>query len=352
VLSGIRHLVLVDNDAIETSNLSRTVLFRAGDQRARKCTTAAARLAAMAPAADAHIVPLDVDVVWGVGAGVYRRIDVVLGCVDSTEARAAVGGAAWRLGVPAVVGGIFALDGSLVVQGANGACVACTFGAGDWADRSARYSCDDVRRVLAARSALPATQVVASVTGGLMAAEALQLLHATGDRTSVRIWLGTRLPLLRRVPLRRRPRCPFHTRIETVREDPALTAGMTAGDLVERVAVEHGGRSIDLGVDYLLAGRCKACGSELPLMRARPATTERDLVCDRCWSSDAPLMHDPRLEVVREISPASPPAVLDRTLQALGVPALHLLAVRAGEQTHWVELTGDLDRVLPRWPAS
>ena len=153
---GVRRLVLVDFDVIETSNLSRTALFRAGDEGRRKVDVAAERLRARAPVSAPQLIPLHTDVDSELGWGVYRRVDLVLGCVDSAAARAAVGGAAWALDVPAVFGGIYAYDGNVVVQGGeDGSCVACDFGAAEWADFDRHYSCHRVRHDGGSGPALP-----------------------------------------------------------------------------------------------------------------------------------------------------------------------------------------------------
>jgi molybdopterin-synthase adenylyltransferase len=351
-LSGVGHLVLVDNDAIETSNLSRTILFRRGDEGRRKVDVAAERLVAIAPA-EVDIVTLDTDVVWELGSGVYRRVDIVLGCLDSTEARVAVGAAAWSFGVPAIIGGLFGFDGGIVIQGVGeGACIGCTLSRAEWAERAARYSCDDVRRLITPRALVPATQVIASLTASLMVSEAVQILHGDVARAGARLFFAGRAPALQRMLLRQRPRCLFHTHIDRVREDGTLSSRMTAGAVLEHLAAEHGRRvRVELGRDFLLTARCKGCGNALSLARPRHVVTERDLVCEPCCSGTRPLTGGASLEIVRAVSLSSPPSVLDLSLESLGIPALQVLAISVKGHTEWYELTGDLERVLPGWGA-
>jgi hypothetical protein len=42
--------------------------------------------------------------------------------------------------------------------------------------------------------------------------------------------------------------------------------------------------------------------------------------------------------------------ILDRPLEALGIPPLHLLEVRTASGSRWIELGGDAERFLPGWP--
>ena len=353
VLTGVRHLAIVDFDTVATSNMSRTIVFRRGDEGRRKVDAAHQYLTSLSPADGVTVVPLHTDVVWELGWGVYRRSDVVLGCVDSIEARTAVGATARAFGVPAIIGGIFGWDGNVVVQGAReGACVGCTFSPADWNDRSRRYSCDDVRRVTADQALVPATQVISSLIGALMVNEALQIAHGDRARGDRRLFVSGRHAELCRIGLQRRANCRHHLQIRSVREEPLLSSGMRAGALLEHVRSIYGARAVvPLGRDFLLSSSCKGCRERIRLARPRHRTTERDLVCDTCWTSGRESTASPKIEIVNELSTAIPSSVLDLPLSSLGIPPLHVLPVVVGNGFAWIELTGDLERVLPGWPA-
>ncbi|NUP52205.1 MAG: ThiF family adenylyltransferase, partial [Catenulispora sp.] len=83
-MSGVGRLILTDPDTIETSNLSRAVLFRAGDVGRPKASTAAAALRELAPwtVVDAR----DRSLAAGVGLAELREATVVAGCLDSRAA--------------------------------------------------------------------------------------------------------------------------------------------------------------------------------------------------------------------------------------------------------------------------
>jgi DNA-binding transcriptional regulator YhcF (GntR family) len=87
-LMGIGNLYIVDFDNIEAANLSRSVLFRESDNRRSKAEVAAARAKSINP--DINVQYLNGDVTTGLGLGVIRRMDVVIGCLDNREARLAV----------------------------------------------------------------------------------------------------------------------------------------------------------------------------------------------------------------------------------------------------------------------
>jgi adenylyltransferase/sulfurtransferase len=349
VAHGVRRLALIDNDVIETSNLSRTVLFRPGDEGRRKCDVAAERLALRAPSGPLDLVPLHTDVVSELGWGIYRRVDLVLGCLDSAAGRAGVGGPAWALDVPAVFGGIYAWDGNVLVQGE--ACVACDFGHAEWADMNRHYSCHRVRRD-GTGAPLPNLGLTASIVAALMAREAIRLVHGDHSRCGTRTFLAGAGPSLHRLAVRRSPRCPMHMPVRGgVVEMPELTSAWTAGATLDLLARRWGADiTIELGRDFLIAARCLACGTERPLMRARHRTWERDLLCERCVDRPGPRTTDPEMTAIQTLSLETAPAILDRSLEALGIPPLHLLEIRTADGPHWIELSADTERLLPGWP--
>ncbi len=83
-LSGVGHLILVDMDTIEISNLSRQFLFRYGDRGRYKAEVAAERLLEMNP---------DIDITFHtckfqeIDTEVIRSVDVLVGGLDSFNAR-------------------------------------------------------------------------------------------------------------------------------------------------------------------------------------------------------------------------------------------------------------------------
>src|SRR6478752_5335883 len=75
-LLGIGHIVVVDFDRVEISNLSRSVLFRETNEGESKAATAASALRLLNP--DVEVSIINGDVSWEVGLGVFRRMDVMI----------------------------------------------------------------------------------------------------------------------------------------------------------------------------------------------------------------------------------------------------------------------------------
>ena len=104
VLMGIGHIYIIDFDTIEAANLSRSPLFRESDSGREKAEVAAARAKELNP--DVHIQYLHGDVTTDLGLGVFRRMDVIVGCLDNREARLAVNRFAYWMDKPWVDGAI------------------------------------------------------------------------------------------------------------------------------------------------------------------------------------------------------------------------------------------------------
>ena len=120
-LMGVGYIYIIDFDTIEAANLSRSPLFREGDNGREKAEVAAARAKEINP--DIHVQYLHGDVTTQIGLGVIRRMDVIIGCLDNREARLAVNRYAYWMNKPWVDGAIQELLGLVrVFVPGQGAC--------------------------------------------------------------------------------------------------------------------------------------------------------------------------------------------------------------------------------------
>src|SRR5262245_32488777 len=125
-LMGIGNIFIIDFDKIEAANLSRSVLFRENDNNRSKAEVAAARAKSINP--EVHIQYLNADVTTGLGLGIIRRMDAIIGCLDNREARLAVNRFCYWMNKPWVDGAIQELLGLMrVLKPGEGACYECTF---------------------------------------------------------------------------------------------------------------------------------------------------------------------------------------------------------------------------------
>ncbi|NJO08247.1 MAG: hypothetical protein HC876_23590 [Chloroflexaceae bacterium] len=143
-LVGVGNIYIVDFDIVEPSNLSRSVLFRTSDAgQGYKAEVAARRVAQMHPYSEARVSYFHGDLVWDLGAGVYRMMDVVIGCLDNVEARRFVNMCCWKAKKPWIDGAIHKLSGSVAFYTAEAtmACYECGVNERLRVLANERYSC-------------------------------------------------------------------------------------------------------------------------------------------------------------------------------------------------------------------
>jgi len=138
-LMGVNNLLIVDFDRIEVTNLTRSVLFRDSDVGESKAIVAARRARELNP--DSRAVGIEGDLEFDIGLGVYRNADVIIGCLDSINARLALNTAALKAGTPWLNGGIEATFGEVALHTASSACFECGMTDTMWGRRNSRFSC-------------------------------------------------------------------------------------------------------------------------------------------------------------------------------------------------------------------
>ena len=120
VLSGFKHITIVDMDDIVLSNLNRCLFFRDDDVKARmKAEIVAERAMELAP--DVDIIPIvgkvqDVDM---------KGFDIILGCLDNILTRLDVNATACFYRIPYVDGATDGMRGKIHVVLPDGPCLQC-----------------------------------------------------------------------------------------------------------------------------------------------------------------------------------------------------------------------------------
>jgi molybdopterin-synthase adenylyltransferase len=188
--AGVGRLGIVDDGAVELSNLHRQHLHFTPDLEVAKAHSAAAKLGFLNP--DIVVEPYQA----AFAPEMVREQDLVVDCTDSFAARYAVNAACCAAGVSLVEAGVVGLSGLVMaIRPGETACYRCAFP--DAPERAA--SCAEAG-VLG-----PA----AGVIGSLQALEALKLLAGLpGALTDAFLQVGLVALDFLRVVVRRRPDCP------------------------------------------------------------------------------------------------------------------------------------------------
>lgn len=175
-LLGFRRILVVDLDVIETSNLSRGVLFRQSDVGRAKAEVVADAVRDLYPHAETKGMRANVQ--QHLGLGVFDWADVILGGLDNREARLFLNRSSWKMGKPWIDGAIEGLNGvARVFEAGKPACYECTLGEVDWAILNRRMSCNLLTAADEEAGKVATTPTVSSVIAGVQVQEALKLLH-------------------------------------------------------------------------------------------------------------------------------------------------------------------------------
>ncbi len=342
-LVGIGHLLILDFDRIEASNLSRAVLFRAEHCGQSKAEVAAEMARQMNP--DCHIVGRTADVTQDVGLGLIRDMDVVIGCVDNREARLWINRMCWKVGTPWVDGGIQEINGvAKTFVPPAGACYECTMTENDYRLMHLRYSCPLLKREDIQQGKVPTAPTIAALIGALQSQEALKILHGkvVGDGVGL-VFNGdanrfyqTRFP--------RRENCLSHETYAQIVPLELSVQQTTARALLEMASEKLGFTvdSIELDRDFLLALACEHCQLLTPVNRPIAQVTLGDGKCPQCG-----LIRHPKIvcDIGIEDEAAS------QTLRQLGIPEYDIVKVKGAERKVQILLNADSQSVWGK-PAS
>jgi molybdopterin/thiamine biosynthesis adenylyltransferase len=332
-LLGVGRLLIVDFDAVEAANLSRSVLFRDADRGRRKAEAAAAAARQLNP--DVATAWIDGDLTREIGLGAFRRADVVVSCLDSREARLELNRSCYRMDRPWVDGALHEMLGEVrVFWPGRGACYECTLGPADYQAIGLRYSCSALARERVLEGKLATTTTIAAIIGGAQAQEVLKILHGLPVQAGAGVVWNGLTNEVHNVTYRRDEECPSHHTCDPVVECPELSArSTTARQLLAHVRRAMGsGAIVELDHDLLVGFDCVAGHTTTEPPRPAAAVGESAAACPACGRTRWPrLTH--RL--------SGDESFLDRTLAELGVPALQVLAGCRGGRRRYFELTGD-----------
>jgi len=380
-LLGVGHLLVIDFDTIEDSNLSRAVLFREEDakQGASKAQVATTRAKTLNPNKKAKTNYIHGDVVWDLGLGVYRHSDVIIGCLDNIEARLSVNLNSWRMGKTWIDGGMWELAGSVSVYGSTDfdkACYECGMTQEHYRIAKTRYSCtNSIVRAKIKHGFEPTTQTTSAVVGAIQSQEAVKILHGISSFSGRRLmfngsphfYLEENNPIYL-IDLSVNPGCLCHaeSRIENVLELPEATNESTLADLFNLLheKIGDGSINIDLSSVFVVSSTCPYCEQVTKVNRPKNKVRDVDVVCSKCEvvcptcgaknkgvpdcvNCGQEDIYEPRLETFSQVSEESDQfsEFNQYKLNDMGVPLLQILRITLDQQRYFVEITGDISKI-------
>lgn len=180
-LFGIGHIYVVDFDQIEISNLTRSVLFREEDayNHSFKADIVAKRAMEINP--QIKVTPIVGNLFSEVGFGLYKSVDVIIGCLDSRIARYLLNRLALRAGKTWIDGSIENMTGVVRVYTPGVSCYECGLSREEFNNIMLRTGCADVVRTQGNAGRVATTPISASIIGAMQVQEAMKIIHLSDN---------------------------------------------------------------------------------------------------------------------------------------------------------------------------
>ena len=347
-LFGVGHIYVVDFDQIELSNLTRSVLFREEDayNHSYKAEIVAKRAMEINP--QIKVVPFVGNLLSEVGFGIYRMVDVVIGCLDSRIARYQLNRLCMRAGKSWVDGSIENMTGSVQVYTPGLACYECGLSRDEFNHIMVRTGCADVVNLQNSAGRVATTPISASIIGAIEVQEAMKIIHLDTEAASQFKTLQGKLlhyeGLTNSTNVYKfaswKNNCTAHERWEPVIEAKNLSAYQTVGETLLAL------KSL-LQADYVEINMCNnkfvdRIISDKPEKEFKVMVPDSQL--DNCINSNDELrklryittFHKSFFENIDADFPYQ-----DLTLQQIGIPLFDVLQVSTEKGLFHVELDAD-----------
>jgi adenylyltransferase/sulfurtransferase len=191
--SGVGHLVLVDHDRVDLTNLQRQIVHATERVGQDKTTSAAHGLAALNPGVRVTTINQKLE-----GAALEEQVQQVDAVVDTTDnfaSRFAINAACMRAGKPLISGAVVRFEGQVAVFPPGGPCYRCLYAEGGGPDEAC--------------ATLGVLAPAAGIIGSIQAVETLKVLLGIGQTLAGRLLLFDALNMeWREIRLRKDPLCP------------------------------------------------------------------------------------------------------------------------------------------------
>ena len=331
-LAGIGKIYIVDFDKIESSNLSRSVLFREGDEGLFKAEVAAKRIVELNPHID--VKKICADVIHGIGLGLFKYVDIIIAGLDGRESRVAVNQKCWKVNRPWIDGSIEATLGlARVFVPPDGPCYECTMNALDYKLFNMRHSCSLLKREEMLQGKVPTTPTIASIIAGIQVNEAIKMLHGLPHLSGEGLWFNSLTYDSYRISYQRKPDCLAHQTYSKITKMDKKVSSTTFGNLLEYFKKQHGKDTvIELESETITGFKCENCNIEEKVNKPLGVVSENEARCLKCGKMRS-------LKLTHTILGNEP--FLDITLDKAGIPPWEILSAKNGMNLYQYEFSGN-----------
>ena len=341
-LMNVGNILVVDFDNIEYANLCRSVLFRESDigKEKYKADVAADRIREIN--GNINVETVQGDIMLDVGLGVFRRMDVIIGCLDNRIARLFINRYAYRTGKTWVDGAIENLSGSLCVYKPQTSCYECNLTETDWKNIKQKLGCADIAQRNSSAGRVPTTPISSSIIAAMQVQEALKVIHGyekqsmAGEQLTydgLNNWILT----YKTEPLRED--CDSHYTIpeSELHEAKELSSQSTVAELLDYLSQHYNSEEVSVRLNYKIITQVATRESEKvhEIIIAEPHFKEDIQKGLREIPGEDIIIEEYTSTLDRNFPD------LDKKLSEIGIPPLQILTVDTEEDTFFTELTGD-----------
>ena len=341
-------IYVVDFDRIEISNLTRSVMFREEDayNHAYKAEIVAKRAMEINP--QIKVTPIVGNLFSEVGFGLYRRADVVIGCLDSRIARYQLNRLSLRAGKSWIDGSIENLTGAVKVYTPGLSCYECGLSREEFNHIMLRTGCADVVRNQGDAGRVATTPISASIIGAMQVQEAMKIIHLSEEEPAPFKTLQGKMlryeGMTNTTSIYRfaswKNTCPAHELWDDVKECQELSATMTVGDILEKLRALLGTETVEINmrnnkfIDIIVSDRPeKEFKVMIPESKLDSYIKENKELRQLSYRT---LIHKHFFENIDDRFPYQ-----DLTLQQIGIPPFDVIEVSTDKGVVHLELTGD-----------
>jgi adenylyltransferase/sulfurtransferase len=352
-LFGVGHIYVVDFDRIDLSNLTRSVLFREEDayNHSYKADIVAKRAMEINP--QIKVVPIVGNLFSEVGFGLYRSVDVVIGCLDSRIARYLLNRMCMRAGKTWIDGSIENLTGVLKVFSPGLNCYECGLSREEFTYIMLRTGCADVVRNQSSAGRVATTPISASIVGAMQVQEAMKIIHLDTDSASQFQTLQGKMyryeGLTNSTNIYKfaswKNNCPAHERWKPIIDGKTLSAKQSVSDVLDSLKALLNVKSVEINmcnnkfVDRIISDKPE---KEFEVMLPESKLDEFiDNDAELKKLSYRTLFHKSFHENIDATFPYK-----NLSLQQIGIPPFDVLKVSTEKGLYYVELSGDAQLFL------
>ena len=349
-LFGVGHIYIVDFDQIEISNLTRSVLFREEDafNHSYKAEVVAKRAMEINPQIKA--TPIVGNLFSEVGFGLYRSVDVVIGCLDSRIARYLLNRLCMRAGKTWIDGSIENLTGVVKVYTPGLSCYECGLSREEFNNIMLRTGCADVVRTQGSSGRVATTPISASIVGAVQVQEAMKIIHLDTDAKSQFKTLQGKMwryeGMINSTTIYKfaswKTTCPAHEQWVKVIEGKNLSANLTIKETFEELKSLLHVKALEINmrnnkfIDKIVSDRPeKEFEIMIPESKLDDYISKHEEIRKLSYRT---LFHKSFFENIDADFPYQ-----DLTLQQIGIPPFDVIQVSTRKGQFFVELSADAD---------